>query len=254
MQYDVAFGIFIGFIFVSLVVLFCILFGKLYIRKIKTYTKLIYEKDLAFQKALTTTIIETQEQVLNSISQDLHDDAGQQLTFINFQIENLKLDSRELETALAPVSDSLQGLSKSIRSISHSLNNQLLLQQDLLKAIEAEVKRLNAGGLTVQYAVNGKARIFNANEKIIIYRIFQEIVANALKHGKATSVWVGVIAEPAFTLSVNDNGFGFDPEAGNNHASLGLQSMQTRAAIINCKVDVRSEVGSGTTVTLYENI
>ena len=139
---NIAYGIIIGMLFISLVLLFCILLVKLYIRKIKNYTAVIYQKDIDFQKSLNQTIIETQEQVLNNISQDLHDDAGQQLTYINFQLENLKLDSEGMHETLQPLSDSVRQLSDSIRSISHSLNNQLLLQQDLFKAMEAETIRL----------------------------------------------------------------------------------------------------------------
>jgi cell division protein ZapA (FtsZ GTPase activity inhibitor) len=65
---NVAFGIVTLLIIISLIVMFCILLVKLHIRKIKNYTKVIYEKDLDFQKAINTTIIETQEQVLNNIS------------------------------------------------------------------------------------------------------------------------------------------------------------------------------------------
>ncbi len=61
MESNIAFGILTAALFISLVVLFCILLVKLYINKIKTYTRVIYEKDLSFQKTLNTTIIETQE-------------------------------------------------------------------------------------------------------------------------------------------------------------------------------------------------
>ena len=81
---NITFGIVTILLFVTLIVLFCIILIKLYVRKIKNYTKVIYQKDIDFQKSLNETIIETQEQVLNNISQDLHDDAGQQLTYINF--------------------------------------------------------------------------------------------------------------------------------------------------------------------------
>src|SRR5690606_6684395 len=111
MESNIAFGILIAVFFISLIVLFCVLIVKLYINKIKTYTRVIYEKDLEFQRTLNTTIIETQEQVLTNISHDLHDDAGQQLTYINFQLENLKLDSPDLQNIMAPVSESLTQLS-----------------------------------------------------------------------------------------------------------------------------------------------
>jgi glucose-6-phosphate-specific signal transduction histidine kinase len=89
---DIAFGIIISLLFISLVVLFCVIIIKLYVQKIKKYNKELYQKDLDHERNLNTTIVETQEQVLQNISQELHDDAGQQLTVINFQLENLKLD------------------------------------------------------------------------------------------------------------------------------------------------------------------
>ena len=139
MTFEIAFGIIVVFLLVCLIILFCGLLIKLYIYKVKKYTRVIFQKDIDFQKTLNTTIIETQEQVLKNISQDLHDDAGQQLTYINFQLENLKLDAPEFSSTLQPISESVSLLSSSIRGISHSLNNQLLRQHDLLKAIESEL-------------------------------------------------------------------------------------------------------------------
>ncbi|MBC8643822.1 hypothetical protein H9W95_06605 [Flavobacterium lindanitolerans] len=65
---NVAFGIIIGLLFVSLLILFCVVLVKLYIRKIKNYTEVIYQKDIDFQKTVNQTILETQEQVLQNIS------------------------------------------------------------------------------------------------------------------------------------------------------------------------------------------
>jgi len=253
---NVAFGIVISLLFVSLLVLFCVLLIKLYIHKIKTYTKVIYQKDLDFQKTLTTTVIETQEQVLNNISQDLHDDAGQQLTYINFFIENLKLDSPELTEVLQPISNSVYQLSNSIRSISHSLNNQLLMQQDLFKAIEAETDRLQSNGrVTMTFVQEGPdAKTFGTNQKIVVYRIFQEIINNIFKHSKATNVEVTLKSSPVFKMIISDNGTGFDYNAvKDSDKGIGLKNIVSRAQIINFDVDIQSEPGRGTTITLSEN-
>jgi len=104
----IVYGIVIGFLFIGTMLFFCVILIRLYFKKIKKYTRLLYQKDLDFQKDLTTTIIETQEQVLENISKDLHDDTGQQLTVINFQLENLKLDSPKRQEELAPLSDSIR--------------------------------------------------------------------------------------------------------------------------------------------------
>ncbi|HEX8269134.1 MAG TPA: histidine kinase [Flavobacterium sp.] len=252
---DVVFGIIIGFIFISLVVLFCVLLVKLYIHKVKSYTKVIFQKDLDFQKALNSTIIETQEQVLTNISQDLHDDAGQQLTYINFQLENLKLDSPELQQLLQPVSASVDQLSQSVRRISHSLNNQLLTQQDLLKAIATEVDRIQQNRhITIKLEIDESgAKTFETNEQIVIYRIFQEILNNILKHSKATEIAVSIGTSPGFKMEIRDNGKGFDYESTKKSSlTLGLQNMIGRAAIINYSVAIQSAPDQGTTIILSQ--
>ncbi|MFY0481827.1 sensor histidine kinase [Flavobacterium sp. PLA-1-15] len=255
MNTNLAFGIVIGVLFASLVVLFCILLGKLYINKIKNYTKVIYQKDIDFQKTLNSTIIETQEQVLNNISQDLHDDAGQQLTYINFQIENLKLDSPLLKETLEPLSESVSNLSKSIRSISHSLNNQFITKQDLLKVIESEVERLQKNPfIALTFIKKDKIeKAFTINEKIVIYRIFQETINNAFKHSKATEIAITIQNNRGFVMTISDNGKGFDYELiKENATNLGLKNLIARASIINYTVEIQSKKEKGTSIILSE--
>jgi glucose-6-phosphate-specific signal transduction histidine kinase len=135
---DIAFGIIISLLFISLVVLFCAILIKLYVKKIKEHNL----KELEFQKTLNNSILETQKQLLTSVSQDLHDDAGQQLTVINFQLENLKLDFPENESNLKPVSDSVVKLSESLRQISHSLNPNWLEKNGFIEAVKSEINRI----------------------------------------------------------------------------------------------------------------
>lgn len=250
---NIAFGIVIGLLFVSLLVLFCILLVKLHIHKIKNYTQAIHQKDIDHQKSLTTAILETQEQVLHNISQDLHDDAGQQLTFINFLIENFKLDHPEMTEMLDPLSRSAFNLSESIRGISHSLNNQLLMQQNLLKAIQAEAVRLRKySPLSIVFTVDGeKDKHFSTNEKIVIYRIFQEIINNVMKHAKATAVDIHITTEDGFKMTVTDNGTGFNYSTVKaSNTSIGLTNIISRAEIINYSIDIASAPGEGTAITL----
>lgn len=253
MESNIAFGILTAVLLISLVVLFLVLIVKLYINKIKSYTQLIYEKDIAFQKTLNTTIIETQEQVLTNISQDLHDDAGQQLTYINFQLENLKLDAPDLTEVLDPISQSVTRLSQSVRRISHSLNNHLITQQDLIKSISSEVERLKSSGkIDVQLVIDNEKRNFDGNEQIVIYRIFQEVVNNIIKHAKARAIIVEISNNP-FKMSISDNGRGFNMQENKSKISIGLENMKQRALMIDFNLSITSQIGEGTTVTLIEN-
>jgi signal transduction histidine kinase len=255
MENKLAFGILIAIIFISLLILFCALLIKLYIHKIKNYTRVIYQKDLDFQKTLTTTILETQEQVLNNISQDLHDDAGQQLTYINFMVENLKLDRPELGGPLEPISNSVHLLSNSIRRISHTLNSQMLVQQDLLKAIEGEVERLRqVNALTIIYVCKENSlKGFDPSRQIVIFRIFQEIISNALKHSGATEIAITIEVSPVFKLQVTDNGRGFDLNVVKGASTgLGLLNLVSRAEITGLGITIDTVPGKGTTITLLE--
>ncbi|HKX87249.1 MAG TPA: histidine kinase [Flavobacterium sp.] len=254
-MYSIAFGIIIGLLFVMLLVLFCVLIIKLYINKVKNYTKLIYQKDIDFQKALNQTILETQEQVLNNIAQDLHDDVGQQLTYINFQLENLKLDNDDLKPTLEPLSQSVGQVAHSIRGISHSLSNQLLVQQDMIKAIANEVKRLQKNTkIRIKSSIeNNSGKEYSTNEKIVVYRIFQEITNNCFKHAKASEINVSITTQPHFKMTVQDNGKGFDYNQIKNHAAtLGIHNMSNRAAIINYDLAINTVIGEGTTIILSE--
>jgi len=253
---QVVIGIIIAFLFIGLILFFCVILIRLYFDKIKKYTEMLHEKDLNFQKAITQTVIETQEQVLNNISQDLHDDAGQQLTYINFQIENMKLDSPELEEILEPISQSLGNLSQSIRSISHALNSQLLLQQDVIKAIITEIKRLQKNDkIDIVYSFEEiEVKKFNDNEKIIIYRIFQECINNVFRHAKASKISISITTSPNFKMIIADNGKGFDFTEKQGKLSLGLDNMANRADNIAYHLAVKSHIGSGTEITLSENI
>lgn len=252
---QVVIGIIIAFIFIGLILFFCVILIRLYFNKIKKYTELLHQKDLDFQKAITQTVIETQEQILNNISQDLHDDAGQQLTYINFQIENIKLDSPELQKTLEPLSQSVTNLSQSIRSISHALNGQLLLQQDVIKAIAAEIKRLQKNTkIDIAYSFEEiEVKKFDDNEKIIIYRIFQECISNIFKHAKASKMSILITTSPDFKMIIADNGKGFDFADKKSKLSLGLLNMINRANSIDYILAVESQIGSSTKITLSEN-
>jgi signal transduction histidine kinase len=255
MNTDIAFGIVVGLLFISLVILFCAIIIKLYIRKIKNHTQELFRKDIEFQKTIHTTIIETQEHVLKNISQELHDDAGQQLTYINFQLENLKLDFPDSNVNFLPVSNSVSKLSDSIRSLSHSLSNELLSKQDLIKAIKTEVERLSTNKtIKINFSCPRKIeKIFSVNEKIIIYRIFQETINNCFKHSKASLIDITILNYTGFKLTITDNGKGFQyplPEA--NTLSLGLKNMINRAAIINYNIKITSSPENGTAISLQD--
>ena len=164
MQFKIILGIIISLLFISLVIIFCAVIIKLYIKKIKEHNI----KELEFQKTLNQTIVETQEQVFENISQDLHDDIGQQLTFVNFQLEKVKLDATYQLEDLEKLTNSISRVSQSIRDLSHSMTNQLVINNNLIKAIENELERIKKyKTINVNFEYFASNREFSETEKII---------------------------------------------------------------------------------------
>lgn len=252
-MYDFALGLIIILFVIILIVLFCAILIKLYIQKIKKYNQIIYQKEIEHQIKLNQSMLEAQEQTLMHISQELHDDAGQQLTYINFQLEHLKLDFPTLLNNVAPISHSITNLSSSIRQLSHSLNNQILSQQNVVKAIQIEVERLNSyKNIQIDFVNKLHTLItFSTHEKIVIYRIFQECLNNIFKHAKATIIEISLEEKPNFVMTISDNGLGFDVEKEmKTEKSNGLKNMVSRAEIIKYELVFISNISQGTTIIL----
>lgn len=253
MTKSIVFGIIISLLFISLIVLFCAILIKLYIQKIKKYNAVIYENEIAFQKTLNTAILETQEQLLNTISQDLHDDAGQQLTVINFQLENLKLDYPDCRDYLSPISESVNHLSESMRRISHSLNSNWLSENGLIQAITLEVERLQKNKtIVIELHIDDNSKKWKAEEQIVLFRVFQECINNILKHAKATKITINIENKVHFKITIEDNGVGFEMGKTKEKNSIGLQNCINRAKMIQYRFDIHSKTNIGTTIVIQE--
>lgn len=253
MNTNIAFGIIIGFLFICLIILFCIVIIKLYIQKIKKYNAVIYEKEITFQKTLNSALLESQEHLLNNISQDLHDDAGQQLTVINFQLEHFKLDWPDASAALNPVSESLAHLSDTLRKVSHSLNNQWLSQNGLIKAISQEVERIKKNKfIQIDYSEPAVEKVFKPEEQIVLFRIFQECLNNTFKHARASQISIQIHSKP-FIICIEDNGVGFDTSQIQSHG-IGIANCQQRASVIDYHFEIQSQPNCGTKIVLSEKI
>ncbi len=254
-MFNIAIGIVSGLLFVCLIVLFSTVLIKSYSKRVQKQTQLMFQKDLDYQKAVNSAIVETQEQVLKNIALELHDDVGQQLTSLNYQIEFMLLDASQNKDKLQAVSEAVKTVSTTVRSLSHSMTHQLFSKQDLLTAISLEVKRLQEfQKCTLLLELQEQAvRTFTTNEKIFIYRIFQESLNNVFKHAQADLVTISIKTSPYFEMTISDDGIGFDSAAAMTKAvTFGIQSMKERAAFLNLRFELRAAPNKGTTVHISE--
>jgi signal transduction histidine kinase len=234
-------------------ILFCAILIKVYVAKIKKYNQLLFEKQLEQQKAVSQSILETQEETFNNIALDLHDDAGQRLTYVNLQLEQLKLQEPELLNSILPISQSVNDLAINLRDLSYSLTSNSLEKRSLFQVIEKELGRINKlgvveGSLLVE---DQQAFYFTLEEKIIHYRIFQEITNNMLKHSRASNFTLTVSQPEQPIFIYKDNGKGFDVEQ--ESASSGLSNLNKRCEHIDYKFEMESVINQGTSIRIFKS-
>lgn len=114
----------------------------------KNYTKLIIEQE----QKIRASIIDSQEQLLRDLSQDLHDDVGQKLSVINFSIENLKLTGK-VTNQVDGIQDLVLKISKSLRDLSHWLNDFDIRNTSFEELIQNEVLLLN-NSVSIVFKIN----------------------------------------------------------------------------------------------------
>jgi two-component system sensor histidine kinase UhpB len=208
-------------------------------------------------QVLSKRVLAIQEEERRSISRELHDDIGQNLAALKIGLHRLAQapgggDSPLLADCLATAESSLEQL----RNIAQELRPPQLDQLGLVDALGWLVERQRrASGIdvTCEFAGLDEWRPPAALESAC-YRIAQEALNNATRHGKARRIVVRVERDGALLkLSVRDDGVGFDEEAqrarGLKSGSLGLISMEERAELAAGRLKLRTVIGGGTTVS-----
>jgi signal transduction histidine kinase len=199
------------------------------------------------------TMMRGQEEERARLSRDLHDQTGQALTALLLGL-NAARRAEGLDEARAALAD-LDGIVREaladVRSIAVRLRPAALDELGLAAALE-RLAAAAADGSETAVAVTttlGPDQRLPAEIETAVYRIVQEAVGNAVRHGQARRVDVTVVTRPdAVVATVEDDGRGFDPRSVAD-GRLGLAGMRERAALFGGRLEIESSAGRGTAVT-----
>jgi signal transduction histidine kinase len=206
-------------------------------------------------RALTERIEKMREEERARIARELHDELGQLLTGIKL---DFSASLRRLRDVKVPgdIIDRIQSAMGQIdlsiamvRRIATDLRPAQLDHQDLGGAIEHEARRV-AGrtGLPIRVATRLTTAI-ETQRSTAAFRIFQEALTNAVRHGQPTKVAARVSTLGAtLRLCVHDNGIGIPRDVLDRPQSLGLLGMHERARSVGGALRVASRRGRGTTI------
>jgi signal transduction histidine kinase len=199
------------------------------------------------QKIRSMAVMEAEEKERRRIAGDLHDGVCQTLAAASLQLNK----ARNGNLPLDKVDELINLAAEEVRQLPHRVTPELLLHYGLVKALEQAIDRLNDGDEKTCFTLLSHVEL-ELKDKMLelnIYRCFQELANNILKHAKASQVNIHLnVSAEEILMIVEDNGTGFD--AGKTGFGLGLRNMENRIALYAGNFTVDSTEGKGTTVIL----
>lgn len=194
------------------------------------------------------------DQERSRIAREIHDSLGHSLTALNIQIESaLKLSERDptksrrfLQSAKRLGTQSLQDVRQSVAT----LRQDPLAGKTLEKAVTQLLQDLSQDQLIRIAQDIHIPQPLPADLKIILYRIVQEGLTNAVKHAEASSIHLSLISSTdSVMLTIDDDGKGFDPDSAST--GFGLQSMRDRVQAAGGTIRLTSQINKGTRIQAH---
>ena len=183
------------------------------------------------------------------VARELHDDIGQQMALLHIDLHALmnRCDAVSVRDALSDVATRVTAIGSSVHDLSHRLHPSQLRLVGLTGALGTLVRQLSTNKVSVVFSHETVPASLSEELTVCLYRIAQEALNNAIKHGRADRISVSLRGtRGSVHMSINDNGVGFDAQTA--PAGVGLISMTERVEHVGGSLQIRSQPGGGTHV------
>lgn len=198
-------------------------------------------------QALSNRLLRVQEDERRAIAAELHDQVGQLLTGLRFQLENARTKSSALPEAIATTDELL----RTVRELTLQLRPRMLDDLGLRPALEWHVGRFRTQtNIAVELDLALPETRLPAVLETTVYRMVQEALTNIARHSGADAAVVTVAADPsALHVEISDRGRGFDTAAAlAKHTSIGLAGLSERVHLAGGMLELFSRAGQGTRI------
>lgn len=248
-------NLWIGAIIVSTILLIALVFFIF-----KSYRRKQQVAILNLQQGQLATLIRGEEKERRRIARELHDGIGSLISAAKLHLNN---SNKAIPFAKDTYDSGLKLLDEAyneLRLTSHRLVPEQLLADGFLNAVKAYCERISKPGeFDVSFLNFGTNPDLSGSAMLSLYRIIQELVQNAHKHGKATKVTVQISHhDKQLYITVEDNGTGLPADNKTAVASetngIGLQNLKERITLLGGHLDIDNRAGMGLTVYMELNI
>lgn len=207
-------------------------------------------KQLEKEKQLVATqsVLDGETTERSRLARDLHDGLGGLLSVVKLNLSDIKgysimdnQDAGRFDKAMEMLDQSIGEL----RRVAHHMMPESLMRYGLKVSLEDFCRAIPGA----QFYYYGKEHRMDDRMEVMLYRCAYELINNAVKHANATTINVQLtIDENLISLTVQDNGKGFDP--GTIKPGAGLENIRTRVSAYNGKINVHSSPGNGTEISI----
>lgn len=200
-------------------------------------------------------MLEGQENERRRMAQDLHDGLGGMMASVKLKMSDIIGECDE--PTRTELHNAVSGLDRSIdelRRIARNMMPDTLVRFGLRTALKELCDSLKSPSLEIEFQSYNLDEDLSEPVQMTIYRIIQELLTNAVKHGKASNILVQCSQnESRIFVTVEDDGQGFDPNKINHKDGIGLKNIRNRIDYLNGKLEIESSADEGTTVNVEVN-
>jgi signal transduction histidine kinase len=242
------------------VLLISLLGYRSYRQKQKIQQHRIAELETQQQLTATEAVLKGEEQERTRLAKDLHDGLGGMLSGIKYSFNTMKgnlVMTPENTQAFERSMDMLDSSIKEMRRVAHNMMPEALVKFGLETALKDFCSEINqSGALAINYQSYGLEGVqIEQTISITIYRIVQELINNTMKHAAAKTAIVQVTkSNDRLTVTVEDDGKGFDPGILTQAKGIGWTNIESRINFLKGKLDIDTQEGKGTSVLIELNI
>lgn len=214
-------------------------------------------KDLENEKQLVAMdgIIKGEENERSRVAKDLHDGLGSLLSGVKLSLSSMKgnvLISEEYANIFSSSLHQLDNAISEMRRVAHNMMPESLIKFGLVQATQNLCDGLNESGtLHVHLEHHNFTQRLANDQEITVYRMLQELVNNALKHASAKNIIIQLSRhDNNINIVVEDDGNGFDVSSLKSATGAGYANLQHRINYLKGTMDVKSDIGKGTSVLI----
>lgn len=201
-------------------------------------------------------MMEGEEKERKRIARDLHDGVSQTMSAAKINLMaiegELGFNGTTQKAKFEKIIQLVDSSFKEVRTISHNMMPKALMEAGLTLVIKQFIDNIDSDVIKINLYCNGLDEHFDGNIETILYRVIQECVTNVIKHADATRLDIALNKdEDGVSVTIEDNGRGFDVAEARRHDGIGLKNIETRIHFLQGQVEFDSSPGNGTLVSIH---